>query len=323
MIALLAVFVCSLILTLWLASGKSPLKVLDAPNERSLHEGAIPKTGGIALLVALFSGWTWELQQFDIPMAFIAIFLSALLVASISFMDDLRELSPLARIMVHAVAAAILVSSGLTVHDSFAGDLFSFLAIIWMLNLYNFMDGMDGFAGGMALSGFAFIGLAGYLQGEELFALLAWMVAAASAGFLFKNFPPAKIFMGDTGSAVIGFLAAAFSLWGVRDGLFPLWFPLLLFSPFVVDATVTLFRRLLRGEKVWQAHREHYYQRLVLAGWGHKKTVLIEYLLMGAVGFSALAMLYWKPLIPYGSGLWVVAYTLLAYKSDQLCNSKV
>lgn len=322
MFSLAAVFFVSYLLVAWLASEKSPFKVLDAPNERSLHENPIPKTGGIALLLALFSGWLWELQQFDIPMVFVAIFLAALLVASISFIDDLKELSPLLRITVHAFAAFVLVGSGLTVHNSIAGDLFSFLAIIWMLNLYNFMDGMDGFAGGMTLSGFLFLGLAGFLQGEELFSLLAWMVAAASAGFLFKNFPPAKIFMGDTGSATIGFLAAAFSLWGMRDGIFEIWFPLLVFSPFVVDATITLLRRLLRGEKVWQAHREHYYQRLTLAGWGHRKTVLLEYLLMLAVGSSALVMLHWELMIPYGLGFWLFVYTLLAYKSDQYCKPK-
>jgi UDP-N-acetylmuramyl pentapeptide phosphotransferase/UDP-N-acetylglucosamine-1-phosphate transferase len=322
-IASLTVVLLSYLLVAWFASAKSPFNVLDTPNERSLHENPIPKTGGIALLISLFSGWLWELQQFDIPMVFVAIFLAALLVAVISFIDDLKELSPLIRITVHALAAAILIGSGLTVDDSIAGNTFSFLAIIWMLNLYNFMDGMDGFAGGMTLFGFLFLGLAGYLQDDLLFAQLNWIVVAASAGFLFKNFPPAKIFMGDTGSATIGFLAAAFSLWGIREDIFSLWFPLLVFSPFILDATVTLLRRLLRGEKVWQAHREHYYQRLTLAGWGHRKTVMIEYLLMVAVGGSASAMLYWEEVVLYGFGFWLFIYALLAYKSDQYCNAKV
>ncbi len=316
--ALLVVFACSLILTVWLASSGSPFKLLDAPNERSLHENPIPKTGGVALLLALFSGWIWELQQFDVPMVFVAIFLAALLVVAVSFIDDLKELSPLTRITVHALAALVLLGSGLTVEDSVPGNIFSFLAIIWMLNLYNFMDGMDGFAGGMSLSGFLFLGLAGYFQDEPLFALLAWMVAAASAGFLFRNLPPAKIFMGDTGSATIGFLAAAFSLWGVREGIFALWFPLLVFSPFVVDATVTLFRRLVRGEKVWQAHRQHYYQRVALAGWGHMRTVFAEYVLMLSCGISAMAMLYWPQSLPYGLAIWVGIYLLLAYLSERL-----
>lgn len=322
MTSLIVVLTTSILLVAWFASAKSPLKLLDAPNERSLHERPVPKTGGIGLLAALFAGWMWELQQFDIPMVFVAIFLAALLVAAISFIDDIKELSASIRIVIHAVAAAILISSGLTVHDSAAGDVFSFLAIIWMLNLYNFMDGMDGFAGGMTVSGFTFVGLAGYLQGEHLFALLSWIVAAASAGFLFRNFPPAKIFMGDTGSATIGFLAAAFSLWGIRDGIFEIWFPLLVFSPFILDATVTLLRRLLRGEKVWQAHREHYYQRLALAGWGHRKTVLVEYGLMLAVGTSGIVMLQWDGLVWPGVISWSVIYLLLACMAERFCRSK-
>ena len=96
--------------------------------------------------------------------------------------------------------------------------------------------------------------------------------------------------MGDVGSAPLGFLSAGLSLWGIRDEIFPAWVPLLVFSPFIVDATVTLVKRLLKGEKVWQAHRSHYYQRLVQLGWGHKKTVLVEYGLMAAVGLTALCL---------------------------------
>ena len=119
--------------------------------------------------------------------------------------------------------------------------------------------------------------------------------------------------MGDVGSVTLGFLAGALALLGVNDGLFDIWVPALIFSPFIVDATVTLVRRLLRGEKVWLAHREHYYQRLVLAGWGHKKTVLVEYGLMVACGVSALVYMrldeQWKLVLLLG---WVTIYSCLA-----------
>lgn len=322
MMSLIVAFLLSYLLVSWFASAKSPLKLFDRPNERSLHESPVPKTGGIALLIALFAGWMTLLQTFDVPMMFVPVFFAALLVAGISFVDDLMELSPLLRIAVHALAAAILVYSGFSIHDSLAGQLFTFISIIWMLNLYNFMDGMDGFAGGMTLSGFGFIGLAGFIQGDYFFALLSWTVAAASAGFLFKNYPPARIFMGDVGAATLGFLAAAFSLWGIKAGMFDLWFPLLVFSPFVLDATVTLLQRVWRREKVWQAHREHYYQRLALAGLGHKKTVIYEYMLMLAVGISAIAMLYRESTVLIGLGSWVIAYVLLAFQADRYCNSK-
>ncbi|HEX7952129.1 MAG TPA: glycosyl transferase, partial [Burkholderiales bacterium] len=110
--------------------------------------------------------------------------------------------------------------------------------------------------------------------------LMSWSIATAAAGFLIFNFPPAKIFMGDVGSIPLGFLAGALGVAGWQLGLWPLWFPLVVFAPFVVDTSTTLVRRALRGERVWQAHRQHYYQRLILSGWSHRSTVLGEYGLM-------------------------------------------
>ena len=157
-----------------------------------------------------------------------------------------------------------------------------------MINLYNFMDGMDGFAGGMAVSGFGAFAILGWMAGHDAFMAINLVISAAAAGFLIFNFPPARIFMGDIGSSVLGLLAASLSLWGARDGVFPFWIAVLVFSPFIVDATVTLIRRLLRREKIWQAHKTHYYQTLVQAGWGHRKTVLLEYAIMLGCGVTAL-----------------------------------
>jgi UDP-N-acetylmuramyl pentapeptide phosphotransferase/UDP-N-acetylglucosamine-1-phosphate transferase len=154
------------------------------------------------------------------------------------------------------------------------------LCLVWVTNLYNFMDGMDGFAGGMTVIGHGFLSYLAWLGGHHLIFVLSLMVAAAACGFLIWNFPPAKIFMGDVGSMPIGFLTGALAILGIHDRLFDAWVPVLIFSPFVVDATMTLIRRMWSGEKVWQAHRSHYYQRLVLAGWGHRRTVLAEYGLM-------------------------------------------
>jgi len=199
------------------------------------------------------------------------------------------------------------------------GLIFTWLAIVWMTNLFNFMDGMDGFAGGMALAGFTFLGLAGWLAGAQSYAVFCWLVSASTLGFLPFNFPPARIFMGDAGSATLGLLAAALSLWGVNDGIFPIWFPLLVFSPFVVDATLTLLGRSLRREKIWQAHRTHYYQRLVQAGWGHRKTVLTEYLLMLMAGGSALILLLSPDFRLVGLIVWSAVYILLAYVVNAHC----
>jgi UDP-N-acetylmuramyl pentapeptide phosphotransferase/UDP-N-acetylglucosamine-1-phosphate transferase len=162
------------------------------------------------------------------------------------------------------------------------------LAIVWMTNLYNFMDGSDGLAGGMALFGFGAYALGAWLAGDAVMAVASGAIAAAALTFLAFNFPPAKVFMGDAGSIPLGFLAAALGLIGWHAGNWPLWFPMLVFSPFIVDATVTLARRVLRGERFWQAHRTHYYQRLVQLGWGHRNTALAEYALMAVCGAGAL-----------------------------------
>jgi len=150
------------------------------------------------------------------------------------------------------------------------------------------MDGVDGLAGGMALIGFGTFAILGWSDGNELFASLNIVIVAAVAGFLVFNFPPAKIFMGDVGSSTLGFFAATMSLWGERDGIFPLWIAILVFSPFIVDATVTLVKRIVRRERVWHAHKTHYYQRLVQSGCGHKKTVIAEYITMVAAAISAI-----------------------------------
>jgi UDP-N-acetylmuramyl pentapeptide phosphotransferase/UDP-N-acetylglucosamine-1-phosphate transferase len=186
-----------------------------------------------------------------------------------------------------------------------------------MINLYNFMDGMDGFAGGMAVIGFSTLAWLG--RADAGFAAVCLTVAAASAGFLIHNFPPAKIFLGDTGSTTLGFLAAACSLWGSKADLFPFWVALLVFSPFIVDATVTLLRRLLRGEKVWEAHRKHYYQRLVLLGWGHRRTVLVEYALMLACAGSAELAIHLSPAgqATLAAG-WLLIYGLLMWGVGRL-----
>jgi UDP-N-acetylmuramyl pentapeptide phosphotransferase/UDP-N-acetylglucosamine-1-phosphate transferase len=190
---------------------------------------------------------------------------------------------------------------------------FTVVFLIWMANLYNFMDGMDGFAGGMTVIGCGLLGYLGWQAHHPVISVIATLQSAAAAGFLVHNFPPAKIFMGDVGSVSTGFLTAALIVLGCRDGVFDLWVPVIIFSPFILDATVTLVRRALRHEKVWEAHRDHYYQRLVLSGWGHRRTVLAEYAVMALCGSFALLYQYaseeWRLVI---LGAWAVLFFSLA-----------
>jgi UDP-N-acetylmuramyl pentapeptide phosphotransferase/UDP-N-acetylglucosamine-1-phosphate transferase len=245
------------------------------------------------------------------------------LIAALSFLDDRRGLPVVVRFLGHVIGACLVVlGAGLTLPPLFLGISVSWpvwlglglsvLFLVWMVNLYNFMDGMDGFAGGMALIGFGTFAVFGLLGGNLLFTGLSLTIAAAAGGFLLSNFPPARIFMGDTGSAALGLLAGGLSLWGARDGIFPFWTALLVFSPFIVDASITLVRRLFRGERIWQAHKSHYYQRLVQSGWGHRKAVSYEYALMLACGLSALFAQYLNPQGQVALVLfWCFAYLLL------------
>jgi UDP-N-acetylmuramyl pentapeptide phosphotransferase/UDP-N-acetylglucosamine-1-phosphate transferase len=126
------------------------------------------------------------------------------------------------------------------------------------------------------------------MHGNEAFAMMNFSIGAAALGFLYYNFYPARVFMGDAGSIPLGFLAAAFGVWGWQQQYWPFWFPILVFSPFVVDATLTLLKRVQRSEKLEQAHRGHYYQRLIQMGWGHRNTAIAEYMVMLLAGISAL-----------------------------------
>jgi UDP-N-acetylmuramyl pentapeptide phosphotransferase/UDP-N-acetylglucosamine-1-phosphate transferase len=155
------------------------------------------------------------------------------------------------------------------------------------VNLFNFMDGLDGLAAGMAISGFGVLAGVSWLAGAIDLGLFGLVIVAASGGFLVSNFPPARIFMGDVGSTSLGFLAAAFTLRASHDRVFEAWIPILAFSPFIIDATVTLVSRGLTGQRIFEPHRQHYYQRLVLAGWSHRQTLFAEYGLMAVGGVAA------------------------------------
>jgi FlaA1/EpsC-like NDP-sugar epimerase/UDP-N-acetylmuramyl pentapeptide phosphotransferase/UDP-N-acetylglucosamine-1-phosphate transferase len=306
-------FLASLGATAWLCARPTFLVPLDCPNGRSLHDVPTPRTGGVAVLGGLLLGLLCAAVVhglgFDLGFEQTAgglvstlwVLVASMLLGAVSYLDDHHRLSLGARLAAHGLAAVGLVLGlGLQITEipiPTMGSLelgwfaapFSILFLMWMSNLYNFMDGMDGFAGGMTVIGFGCLGGLALAGGPPILALTAWCIVAATAGFLVFNLPPARIFMGDIGSIPLGFLAGSLSLVGIRHAVFDPWVPALIFSPFIVDATVTLIRRALRGAKVWQAHREHFYQRVVLAGWGHRNTVRAEYVLMLIMGFVALA----------------------------------
>lgn len=284
-------------LTLALIRAGARLGILDHPNERSLHDTPRPRTGGLAIWAGCLVGLALLPALFGGLLPWLAG--AVLVVGAISFADDRSPVPAAWRLAAHLLAAGLVIGGGLGLTvlrlpgmeialGMGSGIILTVLLVVWMTNLYNFMDGIDGLAGGMAVFGFGALGVLGLLGGDAGYTALCAMIAAASAGFLVWNFPPARIFMGDSGSSVLGLLAAMLSLWADRTGLFPLWIGLLVFSPFVVDTSLTLLRRTLRGTRIWEAHREHYYQRLVRAGWSHRRVTLYAYGLMATSAAAAV-----------------------------------
>jgi UDP-N-acetylmuramyl pentapeptide phosphotransferase/UDP-N-acetylglucosamine-1-phosphate transferase len=317
-------FVVAALITGYVCHPGTKFYRLDHPNARSLHANPTPRGGGLGIVAGiLVSATVFVTLEESSSMGLGWFAAAALLVAAISLIDDWLSIHFGVRIVVHFTAAGVLIWDGFWLQSitvpgetwplsDFLAIVLSLLFIVWMTNLYNFMDGMDGFAGGMTVIGFGTFAAFGWLTGAELFSALSLLVAAAAGGFLLFNFPPARIFMGDVGSSFLGFLAAAFMLWADRDGIFPLWTGVLLFSPFIVDASVTLIMRIIRRERFWEAHKTHYYQRLVQLGWGHRRTVLWEYLLMILCAASAVSA---RQLSPRGQWfiivMWLFAYLLI------------
>lgn len=284
---------------------------MDEPNARSLHAGAIPRTGGLALLFGILAALALALAlgawasagespgaRADVD-AWPWILAALLPVAVVSLFDDRGGVQPRYRLVAHLMAGAVLFAGGLgwshldlpgltlALGPVFALPL-TLLLVVWMTNLYNFMDGMDGLAGGMAAFGFGALAVLGWRGGDPGFALASASIAAAAAGFLTANVPPARLFLGDLGSTSLGLLAVGLALLGSSRGLFPLWVAGLAFSPFILDATATLIRRALRGERLWEAHRSHHYQRLVLAGWSQRRVMVRAWILMAACAACAV-----------------------------------
>jgi UDP-N-acetylmuramyl pentapeptide phosphotransferase/UDP-N-acetylglucosamine-1-phosphate transferase len=286
---------------------------LDRPNDRSLHAAPVARIGGLAVVPGIAAGWLlvpeavpWPVWG---PLAWVFV---------ISYLDDANGAPVIVRLLAHVVAAVIASVALVLPAAGWATATIAMLAIVWSTNLYNFMDGSDGLAGGMAVIGFTAYAIAAGVAGAPALALTCLVVAASSAVFLFYNFHPASVFLGDAGSVPMGFLVAALGALGWTSGAWPAWFPVFVFSPFIVDASATLARRAWRRERIWRAHKEHYYQRLVRLGWGHRRTALAEYGAMLICGAAALLGLH-LPAAGQSMLLAIAAmsYLALMYAIDQ------
>lgn len=263
---------CSLLLTSLFRRYALARRLLDVPNDRSSHTVPVPRGGGVAIVVT-FMGCLFLMWIFGVLATPAAVGISGAgaWVALVGFIDDNSHIHARWRLLAHFLGAVwalallgglpTLLVFGLKLNLGWVGHFLSVLYLVWLLNLYNFMDGIDGIASVEAVTvclGGALVYVLAVPEGAGW--LMPVLLLAAVAGFLFWNFPHAKIFMGDAGSGFLGMMLGVFSIYAANAVPSLLWCWVILLGVFIVDATVTLFRRILRGEKFYEAHRSHAYQ---------------------------------------------------------------
>jgi Fuc2NAc and GlcNAc transferase len=276
----LVAFAGSALLTGWARILASAAGLIDRPNPRSSHVRATPRGGGLAIVITVSALLAYlRFNQQLSPELFLALVVGGLAVTTIGLLDDWRSLSPAVRFLVHVAAATWAVywlQGAATVPAVFSGrGVLLVIAVVWMTNLFNFMDGIDGLATMEAASvalGAASLSL---LSGHADILRSTWILAGACIGFLCWNWPPARIFLGDVGSGYLGYLIAVLAIADARGHWLTLVPWLILCGAFVVDATLTLLLRLLRRSRIFQAHRQHAYQWLARRWHSHRAVTLL------------------------------------------------
>lgn len=322
LLAPLAALAASFLLTRLVLGYAIRRAILDFPNHRSSHDAPTPRGGGLGIALPVLAGTAILGLAGFVPVHVAAAVLGGTLVAAVGWMDDTgrlqgRMLGP--RMLVYLAAAAwgaawagglAGLSLGATrLHLGWAGALIAVIGCVWMVCLFNFMDGIDGISGTEATTAGLWGGVLLWLSGSHDLAVLALMVGAAAAGFLVWNWAPARIFMGDVGSCLLGFCFATIALASERAGAVPLLVWMILLGVFVFDATVTLLRRVVRRERWSEAHRSHAYQRAVQSGWTHRQ--VSAGVAVTNVALGVLATVGWRrpALLP---GCLLAALVLLA-----------
>jgi len=298
-------------------------QIIDHPNERSSHSMPMPRGGGLAIVVLVTGAGLWFASEAGWSRSLVYL-VCGLVIAWLGWRDDVHSLSMRVRFGVQGLVAAVSIY-GLgyfkvvtiplfgELHLGVVGIIITFLWIVGLTNAYNFMDGIDGIAGGVALSGaLGWMMLSSNMHNTFVF-WIALAIAAGSLGFLGHNWSPAKIFMGDVASTFLGYTFAVLPLLSADQGGDALMLGTLLMWTFIMDAGVTFIRRAIRREKIFSAHRTHVYQRLVIGGYKHATVSTLYILLTLLAGFLSLA---WArgceivpPLIILGLPLiWILLY---------------
>jgi UDP-N-acetylmuramyl pentapeptide phosphotransferase/UDP-N-acetylglucosamine-1-phosphate transferase len=298
-------------------------EILDRPNERSSHTNPTPHVGGLAIVVVTLLGWlayNWTSVEYWPILPYV---IGAVLIAIISWLDDLWTLPTIVRLSVHGITAGLAILSFGYWHTNsvpyfsqlgigWIGLPITFLWIVGLTNAYNFMDGVDGIAGLQAVVvGFGWT-LLGWFGHQPHLSAMGMLIAGASLGFLVHNWPPARVFMGDVGSAFLGYTFAVLPLMTAHvphgDSHLALVGALLIW-PFVFDSGFTFLRRASRGENVFAAHRTHLYQRLVIAGHSHRFVTI----LYGGMAVVAvwLGLAWWRQIT--GTGFLILGFISLSW----------
>jgi UDP-N-acetylmuramyl pentapeptide phosphotransferase/UDP-N-acetylglucosamine-1-phosphate transferase len=249
-------------------------KMTVVPNERSLHDIPTPKGGGIAITLTWYIGLTVLFFSGIIEQKLYFALLSGMMLAVVSLIDDIKGLKPIIRLIVQFMTAILafyfleglrpLIIPGFNINYNYFVYPFAIIGMVWFINLFNFMDGVDGFASVEVITVSAVL----FVMSWNLVTIL---LIVCLTGFLCWNWPKAKIFMGDVGSTQLGFVLVVLGIYFHNTFEFSILNWIMLTSPFWFDATLTLFRRWRNREKLSEAHRKHVYQRIVQAGYSHEK----------------------------------------------------
>lgn len=288
----LILLICSFFLTFFIRNFAIKKALVAEVNERSSHTVPTPHGGGISIAITWFIGLVYLYSTAQIDSSLFYALMMGIIISCISFIDDIYELSAKVRLLVQSLVAILglyfiggfntLIFGFISLENQIFTNIFAFFMIIWFINLYNFLDGINGYAGSEAV----FLSIAGFLFFQDNHFLI---LAVAVLGFLYWNWNKAKIFMGDVGSTLLGYNIAIFTIYYSNQDSSNFWIWIILFSLYWFDATLTLVRRKLNNEKLSQAHKKHAYQRLTQAGWSHYKvtnySIIINLLLFAILYF--------------------------------------
>lgn len=288
-------------------------KIVDMPGSRSSHKTPKPRTGGIAIFFAFavsFSmGLIWknvgltQTQLAGLVIGFVCFFIFGLLDDILKFKAPIKAFVPLIIIMLSIAMGMVIKTLTIPFFGRIELGVLSVpLTLLWVFfftNIFNFMDGIDGLAAGFSSIVSLFLLIVAAITGNYLIMVIAIAILGSSLGFLKHNFPPARIFMGDSGSLFLGFLFSEILVLGEITNSIPFTVPALLFGVFVFDGAFTILLRLLQGKNIFLAHREHLYQRLLMAGFSHQKVSLINYAISVILGLFALTILLSVNLISF------------------------